>query len=338
MSSEATNAVKRLHITATQKLLLLLMADFVSAANVVEISYNTLVKLSRCSRKTVINNIGELVEKDFLVKLKRKKETGEPKVNQYWLKFVEESSHFPERPYYSNEKNQAANDYYHYVAMLDAQKNSSEPSIKNSPPSDANTLPRGVNTPPSATSTLPESYSLQGCAPLEAPPDKVVSQRHLHKDNIVNSNNTILNNIYNPINTSSKSVEQKLIKKNKRRKKYSDEFEELWKLRPRRLGDDPKHKAYKAYCARRREGHTHEEILAGLIRYKKYLDFKCLINTEFTKQLATFLGPNKAFLEPWAIPQGGLTKTKQSLVDQAMEENRQRLQSQQYQGQCYEDR
>jgi len=87
-------------------------------------------------------------------------------------------------------------------------------------------------------------------------------------------------------------------------KGYTEEFEALWKLRPRRDGPDSKHDAFKAYRARLRDGHTHREMADGLARYRAWLEAKGKINTEYVKQTQTFLGPAKHFKEPWTIAQG----------------------------------
>ena len=80
---------------------------------------------------------------------------------------------------------------------------------------------------------------------------------------------------------------------------YPEEFELTWKAYPRRDGDNPKVRAFTAYKARLREGHSHHEIHAGVLRYAAWVKSKGREGTETVKQAATFFGPDKAFLEPW---------------------------------------
>lgn len=83
---------------------------------------------------------------------------------------------------------------------------------------------------------------------------------------------------------------------------YSPEFEEAWAEYPRRAGGNPKRRAWVAWKARLREGHTSEEIIAGVKRYAAYIRATGREGTEYVKQAATFFGPDRAFLEPWTGP------------------------------------
>ena len=49
------------------------------------------------------------------------------------------------------------------------------------------------------------------------------------------------------------------------------QFEEIWKSRPRRPNES-KPAGKKAYLARRREGRSHDELVAGQAKYKKYCE------------------------------------------------------------------
>ena len=51
------------------------------------------------------------------------------------------------------------------------------------------------------------------------------------------------------------------------------------------------------------EGHTEEELLAGVRRYAVFVRATGKEGTEYVKQAATFFGPNKAFLERWTLPE-----------------------------------
>lgn len=78
-------------------------------------------------------------------------------------------------------------------------------------------------------------------------------------------------------------------------------FEAIWAIYPRRNGDNPKRKALHAFNARRAEGHDPEEIKAGVERYARWVRSAGKEGTEFVKQAATFLGPEKFFLQPYDI-------------------------------------
>lgn len=71
---------------------------------------------------------------------------------------------------------------------------------------------------------------------------------------------------------------------------------------PPRAGDQAWRKALRAAHERLREGHSEAEILAGAERYREFCRVTGKTGTEFVKQAATFLGPDKPFLQPWASP------------------------------------
>lgn len=84
-----------------------------------------------------------------------------------------------------------------------------------------------------------------------------------------------------------------------RKPAYPDEFESAWADYPRRDGDNPKHRAFRAWKARIAEGHTALEIHAGVTRYAAHCRERGKIGSAYVKQAATFFGPDKAFLEAW---------------------------------------
>lgn len=53
---------------------------------------------------------------------------------------------------------------------------------------------------------------------------------------------------------------------------------------------------------RLREGHVPTEFIEGARRYAAFCQATGKANTEFVKQAASFLGPDKAFLLPWNLP------------------------------------
>lgn len=83
--------------------------------------------------------------------------------------------------------------------------------------------------------------------------------------------------------------------------RYPEEFELAWKQYPKRNGSNPKAKAYKAWCARLKEGHSVQEMAEGAKRYAEWAKTENKIGTGFVQQGATFFGPSKSFLEEWGV-------------------------------------
>lgn len=83
---------------------------------------------------------------------------------------------------------------------------------------------------------------------------------------------------------------------------YTPEFLETRKAYPKRAGGDSEADAWKQYQARLRSGEKHEAIHAGTLRYALYVRATGKEGTEYVKQMRTFLGPSRHYLEPWDIP------------------------------------
>lgn len=71
---------------------------------------------------------------------------------------------------------------------------------------------------------------------------------------------------------------------------------------PPRAGDQGWRKAQRAANERMREGHAPTEFVEGAKRYAEFCRQTQKLGTEFVKQAATFLGPDKPFLQPWSAP------------------------------------
>lgn len=97
------------------------------------------------------------------------------------------------------------------------------------------------------------------------------------------------------------------------------EFAEIRKLYPRRSGSQRWDDAVKHYAKRRAEGHAHETIVAGIRRYADWAEVSQKLGTEGIQQAATFLGDNKGFLEPWAMPRA--PPEQLSAVERALKAN-----------------
>lgn len=88
--------------------------------------------------------------------------------------------------------------------------------------------------------------------------------------------------------------------KPKKKNGYTEEFEIIWKAYPKRAGGNPKKSAFKAYNARRKEGVTHDELLAGVERYNAYAKAEGKEGTEYIMHGSTFFGPNERWKDEYA--------------------------------------
>lgn len=97
-------------------------------------------------------------------------------------------------------------------------------------------------------------------------------------------------------------------KHQKNRQEYAHAFEEAWELYPERAGNDPKPDAYKQWQARLRDGHTEQELLQGVRRFRAYCDAKGDTGTQFVMQARKFFGEGKPFAADWKLPKSALSK------------------------------
>ncbi|MBY6102321.1 hypothetical protein [Marinobacter nauticus] len=97
--------------------------------------------------------------------------------------------------------------------------------------------------------------------------------------------------------------------------KYPHQFELAWSRYPKRLGSNPKRKAYNCWNARLKDGHDPADMFAGVIRYGKFCDAKGKTGSELVMQGSRFFGPDCEFLEEWSTeegpPQGGVPRTQE---------------------------
>jgi hypothetical protein len=80
------------------------------------------------------------------------------------------------------------------------------------------------------------------------------------------------------------------------------EFEEFKAAYPKRAGDQGWVRAVKSANARLKEGHTWQQMIDGAARYNAFACSTGIVGQQFVKQAVTFLGPEKHFLQDWAIP------------------------------------
>jgi len=81
-----------------------------------------------------------------------------------------------------------------------------------------------------------------------------------------------------------------------------DQIDKLFQIYPNRAGGNPKARALKALNARLREGISYDQIIEGVIRYARFIKAEDKQDTQYVMQAATFLGPDKQFLDEWTIP------------------------------------
>lgn len=94
---------------------------------------------------------------------------------------------------------------------------------------------------------------------------------------------------------------------------YPESFESLWKLKPEREGSNPKRAAFRSYNASLKRGHTHDVMLAGLLRYREHCVTTGKINTSYTMSMYRFLGPNDEFLNSWSVNHATDRQSKDTL-------------------------
>jgi uncharacterized protein YdaU (DUF1376 family) len=85
---------------------------------------------------------------------------------------------------------------------------------------------------------------------------------------------------------------------------YPEWFNGLWLTYPPRSGSNDKRAAYKAACARVKEGYTHEQLEAATHRYRVWCLATGKLNTEYVKAAASFYGPGGHIDNPWEVTNG----------------------------------
>jgi len=94
---------------------------------------------------------------------------------------------------------------------------------------------------------------------------------------------------------------------------YTEDFEQLWKIYPKRAGGNPKPKAFKAFTARLKEKVLYSDLQAGLLRYYNFCKQTGILNTPYVMQSSTFFSANsEAWCEDWEVPK---PEVKETLVE-----------------------
>lgn len=80
------------------------------------------------------------------------------------------------------------------------------------------------------------------------------------------------------------------------REPYSADFEQAWLAYPKRVGENNKRKAYRAFLATIRGGHSSADLIRAAEQYARVCRENGRAGTQYVKQAATFFGPD----QPWA--------------------------------------
>jgi len=106
--------------------------------------------------------------------------------------------------------------------------------------------------------------------------------------------------------------------------KYTNDFEILWKIYPKRAGGNPKPRAYKAFQARLKEKVLYSDLQAGVLRYYNYCKGMAQIGSPYVMQTATFFSANtESWDEPWELPKPEEPKQDKSGFPQSFDPSRQ---------------
>jgi hypothetical protein len=98
-----------------------------------------------------------------------------------------------------------------------------------------------------------------------------------------------------------------------------DRFVEIRAVYPKRSGSHRWQDAHKHYRARLAEGDYHETIKEGVARYAAFVKASGKDGTEYVMQAATFLGKNRAYLEPWTPPPSKAQVKQDANISASME-------------------
>lgn len=120
-----------------------------------------------------------------------------------------------------------------------------------------------------------------------------------------------------PVTTARANGEEKELRR---------QFKVILDAYPQRPGDSPRD-GYLAFLEQVRKGATPAEILEGVRRYAAYCVATDKIGTDFVKQLRTFLGKSRYYLEPWTLPRAaGAHSSKRNAGEENYERGKRALQ------------
>lgn len=82
---------------------------------------------------------------------------------------------------------------------------------------------------------------------------------------------------------------------------YSDGFEDCWRQYPKRVGNNPKNKAFSAYCKRRTEGVLGVAMELAAVAYCEFCD-ATIEDKQYVMMASTFYGCQRPYEQDWTIP------------------------------------
>ena len=145
-----------------------------------------------------------------------------------------------------------------------------------------------------------------------------VAKRQRRKENklsnpttkIVENDNTFVESDNGDV--AKRQPQKKKENRDKEKKENIQEgFESLWACYPKRIGSNPKNHAFSSVNARIAEGHTFEEMAAGLSRYIAYCLARGSTGTEYVMQTVRFFGKSKEFENDWTFLESGNGNSQQ---------------------------
>ena len=120
-----------------------------------------------------------------------------------------------------------------------------------------------------------------------------------------------------PIRTEKNRAEEK---RKETTTTSDDGFQEFWKAYPKRAGSNPKAKALTRWLSNRKRSIGSTEMIAGALRYARFLKATGKIGTEYVQQAVTFLGQNEGWTEDWTVTESDRAKVEE--VHPSVEFNR----------------
>lgn len=105
--------------------------------------------------------------------------------------------------------------------------------------------------------------------------------------------------------TSHRQVTKQSVTAARQVSDFPDWFEEAWRLYPKRSGANPKPDAWRAAQARIKDGFAPEDLLRGVVRYRRWCEHTGKLGTEVVAMASTFFGPSKRFMEDYDLPAQG---------------------------------
>ena len=102
---------------------------------------------------------------------------------------------------------------------------------------------------------------------------------------------------------------KKPVKSRSSKVEYSTQFQVAWDNYPKRVGNNPKQKAYTAYMKRHDEGATYDELNFAASAYCLFCD-ATVEDKSYIMMASTFYGCHRPYECDWAVPDKSETMPK----------------------------